>query len=156
MTASVERSTFRRVARVSIEIQAPPEMVWARLVDAEGFPTWNSTVESIEGPIALGTRLTIRVPYSPDRAFTPRVVEFDAPRRMVWRDGAPPMFVGSREFTVEPVGDRASKFTMVEEFRGIMLPMIARTLPDFAPIFDRYAADLRAACENASTKASAD
>jgi hypothetical protein len=150
VTATVERSTFRQVARVSVEIQARPEEVWARLVDADGFPSWNSTVDSIEGPIEPGRRLTIRVPSSPGRAFKPRVVEFDAPRRMVWRDGAPPMFVGTREFTVEPVGDRASRFTMAEEFRGIMLPMIARTLPDFAPIFDRYAADLRAVCENAS------
>jgi hypothetical protein len=28
-----------------------------------------------------------------------------------------------------------------------MLPMIKGSLPDFAPIFDRYAADLKRACE---------
>jgi hypothetical protein len=31
--------------------------------------------------------------------------------------------------------------------RGLMLPMIKGSLPDFGPIFDRYAADLKRACE---------
>ena len=149
MTATMERSTFRQLVRVSIEIGAPPEAVWARLVDADGFPTWNSTVDSIEGPIVLGQRLTVRVPSSPGRPFRPTVVEFDPPRRMVWRDGAPPMFVGRREFSLKALGERVTRFTMAEEFRGLMFPMIARTLPDFVPIFDRYAADLQAVCERA-------
>jgi hypothetical protein len=36
---------------------------------------------------------------------------------------------------------------MVEHFRGAMLPMSKGSLPDFAPVFDRYAADLKKACE---------
>jgi hypothetical protein len=36
---------------------------------------------------------------------------------------------------------------MTEEFSGIMLPLIAPKLPDFGPIFERYAADLKAESE---------
>jgi uncharacterized protein YndB with AHSA1/START domain len=147
MTATREGSVFRQAVQVSVGIQAPPEAVWRRLTDAEGFSTWNSTVERIDGPIELGRRLAIRVPAAPGRAFRPKVVEFEPPRRMTWRDGALPMFRGTRTFTVEPEGVSASRFTMREEFRGVMLPVIARSLPDFAPIFDRYADDLKAACE---------
>lgn len=110
----------------------------------------NSTVESIEGSIAPGERLEIRVPSAPGRAFHPRVVEFDAPRRMVWRDGALPMFRGTRTFVLEPVGENSTRFTMSEEFRGVLLPMIRGTLPDFVPVFDAYAADVRAACAGSS------
>jgi hypothetical protein len=38
-------------------------------------------------------------------------------------------------------------FEMEEVFRGVMLPMIKRSLPDFGPVFDRFAADLKKACE---------
>lgn len=146
MTATAEKSAFRQVVEVSIDIAAAPEAVWSRLTDAGGFPAWNSTVESIEGPIELGRRLAIRVPSAPGRTFRPRVVEFEPPRRMVWRDGAMPMFQGTRTYTVGPASTGVT-FTMREEFRGLMLPLIARSLPDFVPIFDQYAADLKAACE---------
>jgi len=36
---------------------------------------------------------------------------------------------------------------MTETFAGIMLPLIGRTLPDFEPVFDQYAADLKTAAE---------
>jgi hypothetical protein len=46
----------------------------------------------------------------------------------------------------EPDGT-ATRFQMTEEFCGIMLPLIAPKLPDFGPIFERYAADLKAESE---------
>ena len=146
MTASAEKSAFRQAVEVTIDIEAKPDAVWARLTDAAGMPSWNSTVESIEGPIEPGRRLALRVPTAPGRTFRPKVVEFDPPSRMVWRDGALPMFRGVRTYTVKPAPGGAT-FTMREEFRGVMLPLIARSLPDFVPVFDRYAADLKAACE---------
>ena len=34
-----------------------------------------------------------------------------------------------------------------ETFAGILLPVLARRLPEFGPIFERYAADLKATAE---------
>ena len=133
-------STFSLRYAVDATVPAAPAAVWARLTDAAAFTTWNSTVTAIEGPIAPGNRLAIRVPIS-ERTFRPRVVEFEPDRRMVWQDGAAPMFRGRRTFTLTPT-DGGTRFSMVEDFRGLMLPMIARTLPDFGPVFDQYAADL--------------
>ncbi len=147
-TAMRSRSTFSRGCSVSADIDAPPERVWTLLTDASGFPRWNSTVTSITGDIAAGERLAITVPVS-DRTFKVTVAEFDAPRRMVWSDGRAPMFRGVRVYTLEPRGD-GTRFTMAETFRGLMVPMIARTLPDFAPVFERYASDLKAEAEGAA------
>jgi hypothetical protein len=36
---------------------------------------------------------------------------------------------------------------MVEVFSGLMLPMIAGSLPNFGPAFEQYAADLKRAAE---------
>ena len=38
---------------------------------------------------------------------------------------------------------------MTEAFSGVMLPMIRGSLPDFAPAFEAYAADLKRAAESA-------
>lgn len=143
--ADKTESAFSLRYAVSTTVAAPPSRVWAKLTDAKGFPSWNSTVTSIEGPIVLGQKLAIRVPIS-DRVFTPKVVVLEPEARMVWRDGFFPMFEGARTFTLTPEG-AGTRFEMVEHFRGAMLPMIKGSLPDFAPVFDRYAADLKKACE---------
>jgi hypothetical protein len=47
-----------------------------------------------------------------------------------------------------PKGDGSTDFTMSEVFSGAMLPLIAGSLPDFAPEFEKYAADLKRAAEH--------
>jgi uncharacterized protein YndB with AHSA1/START domain len=138
-------SLFRLQYAVTAHIDAPPERVWALLTDAARFASWNSTVTSIEGSIAAGEKLVIRVPVS-ERTFTPSVKIFEPPRRMLWEDGMLPFFRGQRTFVVAP-SQSGTRFEMVEEFRGAMLPMVKGSLPDFGPIFDRYVEDLRRAAE---------
>lgn len=146
--AQKTRTTFRLECAVAARIDAPPAKVWALLTNAAGFSKWNSTVDGIEGTIALGEKLAIKVPAAPGRTFKPKVSELEADRRMVWRDGFAPMFQGVRTFTLT-ARDGGTEFSMVEVFSGLMLPMIAGSLPDFAPIFEQYAADLKKAAEAA-------
>ena len=143
-------STFRMECRVSIHIHAAPERVWALLTDAADFPRWNSTVSSIKGSIALGEKLELRVPIS-DRTFSPKVTELVPAARMVWSDGMAPMFKGERTFTLTPRADGSTDFEMVEIFSGVMLPMIKGSLPDFGPVFDRYALDLKTEAEGTAS-----
>lgn len=152
MAATESRSTFKRSVTVTADIAASPATVWRLLTDASDIPSWNSTVTSIEGPIALGQKLAIRVPIS-DRTFKPKVVSFEAPTTMVWADGQAPMFRGVRTYRLEPRG-AGTRFTMTETFTGIMLPLIGRSLPDFVPVFDAYAADLKVAAERAEVTGS--
>lgn len=144
--ATRTETTFRLAYSVEIDIAASPAAVWAKLTDAEAFPRWNSTVTSLEGPITKGRKLAIKVPIS-DRTFTPTVVAFEPESKMVWADGFAPMFRGERTFTLTPRDGNTTTFAMEEVFTGMMLPMIKGSLPDFVPVFDRYAADLKRACE---------
>jgi hypothetical protein len=121
--------------------------VWALLTDAKRFPVWNSTVTSIEGEIALGQKLALKVPLDPKRTFSPKVTRFEPAREMVWSDGFAPMFRGVRTFTLRDKGAGTTEFAMREVFSGLMLPMIKGSLPDFAPAFEAYAADLKRAAE---------
>jgi hypothetical protein len=149
--ATATSSTFKRSVRVEVDVDAGADRIWDLLTDAEGFPRWNTTVTTITGPIAEGRKLAIQVPISP-RTFTPTVVAFEPPRRMVWRDGRAPMFQGERVYELAPQSDGRTRFTMTETFSGVMLPLIGRTLPDFVPVFERYAADLKAEAERTTVK----
>jgi hypothetical protein len=144
--ATKTATTFRMECAVSVNVKAPPAKIWTLLTNAADFPRWNSTVTSIGGNIALGERLELRVPIS-ERTFKPKVTELEAEKRMVWSDGAAPMFKGVRTFTLTPRDDGSTDFSMVEVFSGLMLPLIKGSLPDFGPPFSQYAADLKREAE---------
>jgi hypothetical protein len=146
MTAEKAATTFGMTCTIRCTIDAPPARVWALLTDARRIPEWNSTVSSIEGEIALGGKLALRVPLDPKRTFRPKVTRFVPDREMEWRDGFAPMFRGVRTFTLAPV-PAGTAFVMTERLSGLMLPMIRRSLPDFGPAFEAYAADLKRAAE---------
>ena len=131
---------------VEVDIRANAEIVWSLLTDAEGFPRWNSTVTGIEGQIRDGERLRLHVPGT-NRTFTPTVSGVVAARRMIWSDGLTFIFKGVRTFVLEPHDHRSTTFLMEERFSGLMFALVKRTLPDFQPIFEAYASDLKREAE---------
>jgi hypothetical protein len=141
--ATKAASAFRAECAIRTNIRATPKRIWDLLTNADDFPRWNTTVKTLRGPIQLGTKLAIEVPIAPGRVFKPKVTELVEGARMVWSDGAAPMFRGVRTFTLTPREDGSTDFVMREVLSGIMLPMIKGSLPDFGPAFERYAADLK-------------
>ncbi len=61
-----------------------------------------------------------------------------------------PMFKGIRVFTLTENGGGTTRFSMQETLSGLMLPMIKGSLPDFGPVFERYASDLKREAESGS------
>jgi uncharacterized protein YndB with AHSA1/START domain len=131
---------------VATTIDASAASVWAALTGAAAFPSWNSTVSSIDGTIALGEKLKIKVPVAPHQAFDAKVIVFEPSTRLVWQGGFFPMFQGTRTWTLSETNGR-TEFSMVEVFRGAMVPMIKGSLPDLGPVFEQYAAERKSACE---------
>ena len=147
--ASKSKTTFRMEYAVGTTIKATANRIWALLTNAKAFPRWNSTVQSIEGDIAPGQTIKLYVKVAPGRAFKLTVSEFVPDKRMVWSDGNF-IFRGVRTYTLTPKTDGSTDFTMSEVFSGAMLPLIAGSLPDFAPEFETYAADLKREAEKGS------
>ncbi len=141
-------SAFSLTCGVEVNISATPDRLWTLLTDARDFPRWNSTVSSIDGQIREGARLRLRVPGT-DRTFNPRVSGVVACQRMIWTGGFAPMFKGVRTFELRPQKDGSTDFAMEERFSGLMLPLIKGSLPDFGPVFTRYANDLKSEAERA-------
>lgn len=143
------KSTFRMVYAVGHNIQAKPQRLWALLTNAQDLPRWNSTIKSMEGSIALGQTVKLVATIAPQRSFNLTVSEFVPEQKLVFSDGNA-MFKGVRTYTLAPKSDGTTDFTMAEVYTGLMLPMIAGSLPDFGPVFERYAADLKQEAERIS------
>ena len=130
-----------------IEIQAAPDKVWTVLTldmpqDPESYG-----ILRLEGTIALGARIKLWSAVAPDRAFSLKVTQFEAPNLMVWRGGMPfGLFVGARRFSTQPTG-AGSLFQMQEAFSGPMAGLITKSIPDLTPSFQTFANALKQRAE---------
>jgi uncharacterized protein YndB with AHSA1/START domain len=109
--------------RESIEIDRPPEEVFAYLDQLERHHEWQSDVVSsrreTEGPTRVGTRATDvrKVPGGP-RDITYEVTEYDPPRSTSFRGVNGPVRVVGKA-TVEPLDDgKRSRVTIELDFVG--------------------------------------
>ena len=144
--ANKTKSAFRMEYSAGINIKAKPEQVWAIMTNATDFSRWNSTIKSIDGKIALGETIKLVAIIAPTRTFNLKVVEFIPEKMMVWSEGNA-VFKGVRTYTLGPKADGSTDFTMSEVYTGLMLPMIAGSLPDFSPAFEQYVSDLKKEAE---------
>jgi hypothetical protein len=125
-------------------IAADPDRVWKILTDGSAYPAWDSGVTRIDGSIAPGEKITVHAKVNPKRAFPVRVSEFVPGQRMRWSGGMPlGLFTGVRTFTLSSRPDGTTRFTVREEYSGLLLPMIWRSMPDLGPSFDQFANGLK-------------
>ena len=98
--------------RASIDIDAPPERVWAVLTDLGGFEDWNE-----------GARLRITIePGGRPMSFRPTVREVQPNRKIRWmgRFLVPGIFDGEHTLAIEPLGQGRVRFSQVERFSGAL------------------------------------
>jgi uncharacterized membrane protein len=115
----------------SIEIDRPPEEVFAYLGQLERHGEWQSQIISskleTEGPTGVGTRATDtrKVPGGTQNV-TYEVTEYDPPRKTSFRGtNGPVRPVGS--VTVEPAGEGRSRVTLELDLKGhgLLGPIVA-------------------------------
>jgi hypothetical protein len=128
-------------------ILASPEKIWAILTDANRLQQGFSILK-LEGQITQGSKIKLWSEADPAAAFSIFVAEISAPKRMVWQSGMPfGLFVGRRVFSLTPLTDGQTKFTMREGYTGLFAPMIFRKIPDLNPSFRKFADALQKAAE---------
>lgn len=120
-------------------LAAEPESVWAALTDADRLVAADTDIQRIDGRIEPGGTFTLWSETAPGRGFRTTVTRMDAPAVMVWEGGLPAgLFRGVRTFTLAPAAG-GTDFAMREEFSGLLLPLIWRTMPDLQGSFDAFA-----------------
>ena len=90
----------------TITIAAPPERVWAVLIDVERWPERIPTVDEVErlddGPLKVGSRTRLRQPKLPEAVWT--VTELTDGKSYTWEQKSPGV-TGVAAHLVEPHPD---------------------------------------------------
>ncbi len=135
-----------KIIEVRRDIAARPEVVWAILTDGARLAAGNLGILRLEGRIAQGQTIKLESATAPGRVFTLKIPKCEAPRSMVWTSGAPLIFNGTRTFTLETI-PAGTRFHMAEMYRGLMLPLIWRSMPDMQPGFEAFGDGLKRLAE---------
>lgn len=134
----------------AVTIAATPQKVWDTLTDISAWPTWDSGVLEIEGGTKPGDKIKLVSEANPKRAFSLRVAESSPPSSMVWAGGMPlGLFKGVRTYKLRPDG-ATTHLVMREEYTGVMLPLIWKSMPDLQPSFDKFVTGLKERVESAA------
>lgn len=142
--------------RTTIDIDAPPSVVWDVLVDLEAYAEWNPFVVSASGSVATGERLVNRIepPGGRGMTFKPTVTEVEDQRTFEWlgRLGLPGIFDGRHRFELSE-RDGGTTFEHSEEFSGILVRFMRKSLDSHS--LDGFDAMNAALKERAEARASA-
>ncbi len=131
-------------------IGADAEQIWRILMDPVRLAAGGLGITRLEGSIEAGERIRLWSEVSPGSAFSLRVGTFDRPHRMTWEGGMPlGLFKGLRTFTLTPEV-KSIRLHVREEFRGLMAPLIAKSMPDLTPSFRKFVDGVKTLAEQQS------
>jgi uncharacterized membrane protein len=118
----VSSSTFK----VAVNIDAPPQRVFAVLHDVERWPEWTSTMISVQrldqGPFAVGSSARVRQPKL--RPAVWQVTELEDGRNFTWVTSAPGLRMKAGHHIV-PKGS-GSRVELSFELSGLLRPILSR------------------------------
>jgi hypothetical protein len=118
----------------SVDIAAPPDVVWAVMEDGERWHEWTASVRSIrllDKPLRVGSRALIRQPRFPPARWT--VTALEPGRSFTWKSGMPGMWVFAHH-SVEPVAT-GTRATLRLDYEGALARLMGRLTRD---ITNRY------------------
>jgi hypothetical protein len=146
MTA--RRSITMRSIRTTVDIDATSDVAWQVLTAFDSYSQWNPFIPHVAGAATVGSRLTVQLtpPGGRSMTFRPTVTEVQRGRVLEWlgRLGLPGLFDGLHRFELESLPDGRSRLTQSESFRGLLVPVLWRsvhgpTAAGFAQFNDAFA-----------------
>lgn len=118
--------------RTEIEIAASAGDVWRILTDLSGYPEWNPFIKRAEGEPREGERLKVFIqpPGGTRMAFKPVVTRLIPEREFRWLGHllVPGLFDGEHIFELQPLENGGVRFIQSERFRGVLVPLLKKTL----------------------------
>jgi len=118
--------------RSQIEIEAPAARVWQVLTDFAAYPEWNPFIRRVNGRPEVDEQLVVRMRPSGTKGMTfrPTVLKAEPNRQLRWLGHLlmPGLFDGEHVFEIEELDQDRVLFTQREIFRGLLVPLLARSL----------------------------
>ena len=113
----------------SIEIDAPPQLVWDVFSDVERWAEWTASVTSLvgrDGPdLAVGKRFAIKQPGMQKLVW--RVTEIDPGSSWTWVQRSPGVLVTARHDVISQPGGRTLVRQKLDQ-RGVLGSLVGRLM----------------------------
>ncbi|NMM26997.1 MAG: SRPBCC domain-containing protein [Glaciimonas sp.] len=143
-----------REISTEIEINASPAAVWRELTNFSAYPSWNPFIQSIDGPLHEGSRLTVLIcpPNNKEMRFKPVIRTVEEAKEIVWKGKflIPGLFDGEHGFELIPLSTDRTRFVQKEKFSGVLVPLFWSMLDrDTRQGFIDMNKALKARCEGA-------
>ena len=136
---------------ITVEIAAPPPLVWSVMEDVERWPEWTASISRVRmlsaGPLQVGSRVKIHQPKLPAAVW--QVTELDPGAGFTWVSRAPGTRVTARHMAeATAIGTEVTLSITYEGWLGVRL---ARWIGN---LNERYLAMEAAGLEACCTKIS--
>jgi hypothetical protein len=110
-------------------IDAPIERVWSVLVDIDRYPEWSPFVVKIDGPLSVGTMLTLHVAMTPNRSVLrqrERVSKRDELHELSWGTvmGHPLLLRAERYQRLTKISENQTRYETSDDFEGALVPLV--------------------------------
>jgi uncharacterized membrane protein len=113
----------------SVEIDAPPQLVWDVFSDVEHWPDWTASVTSLvglDGPaLAVGRRFAIKQPGMSKLVW--KVTDSDPGTSWTWVQRSPGVLVSARHDVIAQPGGRTLVRQQLDQ-RGVLGALVGRLM----------------------------
>lgn len=136
--AAPPRVTRQGLWRLRLEtevcIAATAEQVWTVMTDFVRYAEWNPAIPSAQGEARVGTVLKVVIEWpglKRDR-YALSVTEVERARVLAWLGhfGVRGLMDGDHRFVIEPLPAGGVRVRQVEDFAGLLIPIMAPWLRD--------------------------
>lgn len=128
------------------------EDVWRVLVAFDRYARWHPVLsfDAKPGQVVAGAEIRGRISGgdAAEQDVTMRIVEVEAPHRLVWEGGSLDAILGRHSFVLASRPDGTTEFTDSEEFFGAAAAELIPALGRLGKESSRYGAALHARVEN--------
>ena len=123
---------MKKQISTDILIRATPDQVWDVLTDFKSYPEWNPFIKSIEGEIAPGNQIAVRIepPNASPMVFKPVVLACKVNNELRWKGKLliPGLFDGEHTFQLRDNKDGTTTFIQSENFSGLLVRLFSKML----------------------------
>ena len=113
----------------SVEIDAPPHLVWEVFSDVQRWPEWTESVTSLVGrdgsDLAVGKRFAIKQPGMSKLVW--KVTEIDPGSSWTWAQRSPGVLVTARHWVTAQPGGRTLVRQQLDQ-RGVLGALVGRLM----------------------------
>lgn len=143
------------VATAVTTISAPVWDVWCVIVAVDRYAQWHPVLsfDATSEQVVVGAEIPAHVSGRDTGGLdvTMRIIEVQAPHRLVWEGGSVDAILGRHSFVLTPQPDGGTEVTDSEEFFGAAAAEVVPTLDQLRDQYFRYGVALRTRVEGRLT-----